>query len=120
MKVLGIYFTLILSLVACGEQKATTSATTGVDSNVIAQESYMLVNYTVPDPMAFGGVATISYNGKSYLIGQQTSQDILTVLQNYSQGEYQLKVQGTFAQETGRFPNPTVTFDVINITKIIE
>lgn len=116
MKLILIYLTLTLSLIACGKN---TISEDGGDVE-IQDKNFMSVVYSVPDPTLLGATKNIRYNNQSYLIGSQTPTNVQTYLNNFQPGEYNLKIQGTFNQESGRFPNPSATFDVINVSNILD
>ena len=72
-------------------------------------------------PEYAGGSDTLTFNGKDYLIGGKTLQQPTQLIQQlhstYPNGRVTLSVQftGNIEQESGRFPNPMVAFDVIQI-----
>ncbi len=72
-----------------------------------------------PNPNTLGGTLKITINSKEYLIGSKTPQNIQNQLYNYSPGNHNLQLKGNFEQESGHFPNPSATFDVIQITEVL-
>ena len=79
----------------------------------------MNATITTPTAGSMGGAVRITYNGKSYLIGNKTREDISNYLYSApAGGTYPIVIKGTFSRETGYFPNPTATFDIITVTAI--
>lgn len=118
MKLTIIYLTFTLFLAACGQQSSSTP-----ESNVSKsgyENGQIQVVLIIPDPTLLGAATRVSYNNNSYLIGSGTTQQVRSKIATYAQGSYTLNVNATFAEESGLFPNPTATFDVINMTSITQ
>lgn len=114
MKLTMMSLVFILFLAACGQKATDQESNVGISG----KGNYMQVQLSVPQQGLMGGTTTIQYNSKSYMIGTQTPQNLRNRLFNYSSGDHNISIQGNFGQESGIFPNPTTTFDVIHVTSI--
>ena len=73
---------------------------------------------SIPDPNMLGAAKRITFNNKSYLIGHQTNAEVVAIIMDLSMGEYQIEIKGRIDEESGHFPNPTVSFPVIQIEEV--
>ncbi len=118
MKLTMIYLAFTLLLAACGQQSSSDNPDGSFNKS--GGEGHMSVVLVIPDPTLMGATRRINYNNKSYLIGSSTSVAIVNQINNFSQGSHNVYVKGSFTQESGLFPNPTATFNVINITSFTQ
>lgn len=120
MKILMRLILLLLFLFAgCGKNINAPANTAAITTATSPVTSWMLVNISVPAPGVVGSTTTINYQGHTYLMGANTPTNIQNLIYAIPQGtSVQKNIIGTFSRETGHFPNPTATFDVITITQI--
>jgi hypothetical protein len=119
---------LLLFLSACGKPVSTLStmgdkltpntnlASPLGNNNTLA---WRPTKITTPAQGILGAAVTLYINEKPYLISDQTPQSIKDYLYNLPAGSVIYKeTYSNFFQESGHFPNPTVTFDVVNVQNI--
>lgn len=110
------YLLVFFTLAGCGD---LTRVTTGSNNTLNLNTSWITVRLSTPATNSFGGTNVIDYNAKQYLVGSQTAQTIQNYIEQLPAGSLVTKeIIGQFSQETGRFPNPTATFDVIHIQQM--
>ena len=110
---------LLLTLSSCGPNIAPSSETNNIDNLAVNGSSqYIDVLINVPNPNFAGGVLSIKYQNKNYLLGANTENWIKNEINNWSPGIYSKRIQGSINRETGYFPNPTAFMDVIHVSNI--
>ena len=106
---------LLLPILGCGKETVQQ----GASSSSSSMSSFLRVQISVPAAGSYGGAIRIDYNGKSFLVGSKTNQNIKDYIFNLPQGQtFLFQIKGVFDKEKGNFPNPTAEFDVVHISEI--
>ena len=114
----SIPFFLLICFVFAGCGKDSTTARSGNSSNGLT-DNWLAVTITIPPYNSLGGAKTVSFSNKAYLIGSQTDSRVMDYINGLPSGTtFSKELKGMFAKEDGRFPNPTVEYDVIHIQVI--
>lgn len=117
-KFYNILFFALFLIVGCGNDSINSKESASQQSNNLTEQWYSVM-ITVPAANSYGGARTIYLNNRPYLIGSQTSPEIANYLYELpSGGSFQKQIKGLISKEKGKFPNPTVEFDVIHVQGI--
>jgi hypothetical protein len=113
-------FFLMLSLCwlsACGEDAVVRSRSSYYGNQL--STPWLMAQFRIPAQGVSGSAITVELSGKSYLVGSQTPTNIKHFIQSLPAGTVQqFEITGQTARESGHFPNPSATFDVIHIQTI--
>jgi hypothetical protein len=113
-----ITFMLIFIGVGCGEMPSSDKSSADVTVGFSQESGYFDATIIIPSASSLGSTIRIIIDQKDYLIGSETSSNIINYIESFQEGSYRKSLKGNYSKESGRFPNPTVEFDVFNISEV--